>query len=65
MKHLVEIDDRSKTGKSLLQVIKTMSEQNEDIVFIGEDKEVPFEEFADELKKSVAQRFMKNRSVKK
>jgi biopolymer transport protein ExbD len=65
MKHLVEINDRSKAGKSLLQVIKTMSAQSNDIVFIGQDEEVPFEEFAVELKKAVAKRFTKTKSSKK
>jgi|GEM_PF-3184525 len=65
MRHLVEINDRSKTGKNLLELIKTISANDNDIVFIGEDKEVPFEEFAVELKKAVAKRFTKTRNGKK
>jgi len=64
MKHLVEINDRSQTGKSLLHLIKTMSSKDRDIVFIGEDKEIPFEEFAAELKKEVAKRFLKKNGKK-
>lgn len=43
MKHFVEIDDKSKTGKTLLSLIKTLSEKETGIDIISdteEDKEL-------------------------
>jgi hypothetical protein len=43
MKHFVEIDDRNKTGKNLLSLIKTLSGKGSGIDFISstvEDKEL-------------------------
>ncbi len=43
MKHIIEIDDRSKTGKHLLSLIKTLSGKESGIDFISgpvEDKEL-------------------------
>jgi hypothetical protein len=43
MKHFIEIDDRNKTGKNLLSLIKTLSGKASGIDFISdtvEDKEL-------------------------
>ena len=43
MKHFIEIDDRKKTGKNLLSLIKTLSGKESGIDFISdtvEDKEL-------------------------
>lgn len=43
MKHLIEIDDRNKTGKNLLSLLKTLSGKASGIDFITdsvEDKEL-------------------------
>ena len=43
MKHFIEIDDRNKTGKTLLSLIKTLSGKDSGIDFISdtvEDKEL-------------------------
>ncbi len=43
MKHFIEIDDRKKTGKNLLSLIKTLSGKSSGIDFISntvEDKEL-------------------------
>ncbi len=43
MKHFIEIDDRNKTGKNLLSLIKTLSDKGSGIDFISdtvEDKEL-------------------------
>ena len=43
MKHFIEIDDRGKTGKNLLSLIKTLSGKSSGIDFISstvEDKEL-------------------------
>lgn len=42
MKHFIEIDDRSKTGKNLLSIIKTLSGKASgiDVISAVEDKEL-------------------------
>lgn len=48
MKHILKINSKSKTGKRLAQ----------------RDEEVPFDEFAIELKKSIVKRFQKQKAPK-
>jgi hypothetical protein len=60
MIHTIHIDDKTKVGKNLLGIVKTISEQNKKVVFIEDDKDsVPFEMFAHKLKTTVKKRLTK------
>ncbi len=60
MKHLIEIDDRTKAGKSLLGVAQTISEKNKGVVILDEEADtVSFEVFAEQLKSAVNKRLAK------
>jgi hypothetical protein len=57
MKHLIEIDDKTKAGKSLLNIAQTLSKTNKGVVIRDEESDtVNFEVFALELKNAVAKR---------
>lgn len=54
MKHLIEIDDSTETGKNIYAVIKTLSKNDDSIELIENDVNdlndtVPFSQFADTL----------------
>jgi len=54
MKHLIEIDDTTKAGKSLLGIAQTISEKNKGVVILDEESDtVSFDVFSTELKKAV------------
>lgn len=62
MIHTIQINDRTKVGKNLLEIAKVISEQNKGAVFMDDDAStVPFEEFAKELKATVAKRIAKRK----
>lgn len=54
MKHLIEIDDSTETGKNIYALIKTLSKNDESIELIENDENdlkdtVPFSQFAETL----------------
>jgi hypothetical protein len=60
MIHTIHIDDKTKVGKNLLGIVKTISEQNKNAVFFEDENEtVPFEMFAQKLKTTVKKRLTK------
>jgi hypothetical protein len=60
MKYLIEIDDKTKAGKSLLGVAQTISEKNKGVVILDEEADtVSFDVFAKELKSAVNKRLAK------
>jgi hypothetical protein len=60
MIHTIHVDDKTKVGKNLLGIVKTISEQNKKVVFIEDDKDsVSFEMFAHKLKTTVKKRLTK------
>ena len=64
MKHIIEIDDKTKAGKHLLGVVQTISAQNEGIVFLEEEADtVAFDVFAKELRNSVKKRLAQKRKA--
>ena len=57
MKHLIEIDDRTKAGKSLLTIAQTISAKTNGVVILDEETDtVSFDVFAKELKSAVNKR---------
>ena len=65
MKYLIEIDDTTKAGKSLLSIAQTISEKNKGVVILDEESDtVSFDVFATELKKSVNKRLAKKTNSK-
>jgi hypothetical protein len=54
MKHLVEIDDTTETGKSVFELLKTLSKTNTSIDMINDEDvdlsdTIPFDTFAKNL----------------
>lgn len=54
MKHLVEIDDTTETGKSVFEMLKTLSKTNSSIDVINDEDidlsdTIPFDAFAKNL----------------
>jgi hypothetical protein len=54
MKHLVEIDDTTETGKSVFELLKTLSKTNTSIDMINDEDidlsdTIPFDTFAKKL----------------
>lgn len=54
MKHLVEIDDTTETGKSVFELLKTLSKTNSSIDMINEEDldlsdTIPFDTFSKNL----------------
>jgi hypothetical protein len=65
MKYLIEIDDTTKAGKSLLSIAQTISEKNKGVVILDEESDtVSFDVFATELKKSINKRLAKKTNSK-
>lgn len=62
MKHLIQIDDKTKAGRHMLGVVQTLSEQNKGVIIIEEESDtVPFETFARELRAAVKKRLTKKK----
>jgi len=60
MKHLIEIDDKTKVGKSLLDIAQTISQKNKGVIILDEESDtVSFDVFAKELKNAVNKRLAK------
>lgn len=60
MKHIVQLDDKTKIGKNLVGIIHANSAQNKEVVFLDEEADtIPFDVFAIELKSAVNKRLPK------
>ncbi len=60
MKYLIEIDDKTVVGKSLLDIAQAISPKNKGVVILDEESEtVSFDVFAKELKSAVNKKLTK------
>ncbi len=60
MKCVIEIDDKTKAGKSLLGLVQTMSKENKGIIFLEEESDtVSFDIFEKQLNDAVNKRLTK------
>jgi hypothetical protein len=54
MKHLIELDDTTNIGKTILNLVQTISIKNKGIVFLEEENDtVSFDVFAKQLREAV------------
>jgi hypothetical protein len=60
MKHLIEIDDSSETGKNIYTIIKTLSKNDDSIELIENNLKdtVPFAQFAETLLSELNKKLM-------